>query len=191
MSSSSQPSTLSPQPLSPWSLQPDESPADYLLFTAWLRLPAPRAFRQAAASLDCSVHRLRRLAARHRWKLRVEDIDQQRAEAISAALDQILHDEASGWPERARRFREQEWLLHEEMMEGALQAARDFTKHPRSARLGEIARICDLGSLLGRRSIGMPLDPASAAPAQTSFSPDQAAALHKIYGKDSNISARL
>jgi len=47
----------------PWSLQRNEPAIDYLLFAAWLQLPAPRHLRKAVATLGCSLHRLRQLSA--------------------------------------------------------------------------------------------------------------------------------
>ena len=118
-----QPSPLNPQP--PWSLQPNEPAVDYNLFAAWLQLPSPRHFRKAASSLGCSFYRLRRLSARHNWKTRAAGFDHYRASTSSLALDQLLRDETQDWKGRLERFRIQEWLLHEEMLQTAM---RPFTK---------------------------------------------------------------
>jgi hypothetical protein len=177
---SSQSSTLHSQPL--WSLQPDEPAADYQLFAAWLQLPPPRRFTKTAAMLGCSLHRLRRLSARHRWKTRAAAFDNHRASAASRALDQLLQEETSDWKERVERFRLQEWLLHEEIFQAASEAVRQLRKHPGRASLSDIARLYDLASVLGRRACGMPLNPPAAAKFEPPFfRPDVDAALKKIY----------
>ncbi len=180
----SQASTLNPPPL--WALQPDEPAADYQLFAAWLQLPPPRRFRKVAQTLGCPLYRLRRLSARRNWKTRAAAFDQHRAHAASAALDQLLQDHTSNWKERVECFRLQEWLLHEQMIEAARVAIRQFQKHPGRASFRDILALYDLGFTLARRACGMPLD-YTKAPATKSEPPpgylDAKAALEKIYGQ--------
>jgi hypothetical protein len=178
-----QPSTLNPQHA--WSFHPDELAADYQIFTAWLQLSAPRRFAKAATALGCSVYRLRRLSARHNWKTRAAAFDNHRANAASLALDQLLRDEVLDWKERAERFRLQEWLLHEEMLQAASEAVRELRKHPGRASLNDIVKVIDLAFILGRTACGMPLEPAKPAEFEPPFSqPDIEAALNKIYGQN-------
>jgi hypothetical protein len=156
----SHPSTPRSQPL--WSLQPDEPALAYQLFAAWLQLPAPRHLRKAAATLGCSLHRLRQLSARNHWKTRAAAFDQHRANAANLSLDQLVRDETLNWKERAQRFRDQEWLLHEEMLEAARLAVHQFQRHPGRASLSEIVALYELASLFGHRACGKPFDPAGA-----------------------------
>jgi hypothetical protein len=166
-----------------WSLQPNEPAADYQLFAAWLQLPAPRGFTKTASALGCSLHRLRRLSARHNWKARAAAFDNHRANAASRALDQLLRDETSSWKERAERFRLQEWLLHEQMLQAASDAAREIQKRPRLASLNDIVKLYDLAFALGRRACGMPLEPPAVPEFEPPFShPDVQTALDRIYG---------
>jgi hypothetical protein len=179
-----------PQPLilntpHPWNLQPNEPPVDYSLFAAWLQLPAPRRLRKAASALGCSLHRLRRLSTRHNWKTRAAAFDQYRASTSSRALDQFLRDETRDWKERVERFRIEEWLLHEEMIQAAFEALHQLRKRPGLPSLGDLLKIIELASRLGRLACGMPLDPAAEAkPDPPSGYPDAEAALLKIYGPD-------
>jgi hypothetical protein len=173
-----------------WSRQPGEPAADYQLFAAWLRLPAPRPLTKSAGALGCSLHRLRRLGVRHNWRTRAAAFDNHRADAASAALDQLLRDEKLDWQERAHRFRLQEWRLHKQMAKAAQAAVREFRKHPGRASLAELTRLIELTSLLGRRSSGMPLDPAAASPAPPPDRIEVEEALRKIYGSDAEIDAK-
>jgi hypothetical protein len=180
---SNQPSTLNTSPL--WSLQPNEPAADYQLFAAWIQLPTPRHFPKAAGVLGCSLHRLRRLSARHNWKGRAAAFDNHRAKAFSLALDQLLHEETSGWKERAERFRLQEWLLHEQMLQAASHAAREIRKRPGRVSVNDIVKLYELALVLGRSACGVPFDlPATGRPGPSPPHPDFEAALHKIYGQN-------
>jgi hypothetical protein len=175
-----------PQLPNAWSRQPSEPPVDYQLFVSWLQLPAPRTFRKAATAFKCSPNRLRRLSSRHHWKTRTAAFDHQRANAASDALDRFLQNEATDWQERAQRFRIQEWLLHEEILQGAVAAAHELKRHPRRASLADIARLFELAALLGRRAVGLPLDPDYVQSALPPTRPDAEEALRKIYGDDEN-----
>ncbi len=180
---SSSEGAASSEPQTLWSPQPGEPPADYQLFAAWLQLTPPRRSRNAAAALGCSVHRLRRLCARYRWKTRAAAFDRRRASSVALALDQLLRDETSDWRGRAERFRLQEWLLHEQMLQAASDAIAQLRKHPRRASLSDIVKLHELAFALGRRACGMPLDPPPAArPEPPPRRPDVQAALRKIYG---------
>jgi hypothetical protein len=138
--------------------------------------------RKAAIALGCSVQRLRRLSRQHNWPARCDAFDNHRASAMSRALDQILNDEISDLKQRAERFRLQEWLLHEEMLEAARAVVRDLKSHPRRVTIKDLTRLFDLASTLGRRAAGLPLDSASheALPPRPNW--DAEAALKKIYG---------
>ncbi len=176
-----QPSTLPSQPI--WSFQPNEPAADYQLFAAWLQLPAPRHLRQAAATLGCSLYRLRQLSRRHDWTTRADEFERHRASAASLALDQLVSNETTCWKERVLRFRIQEWLLHEEMLQTASNIVRQLQKHPRRASLNDLVNLINLASALGRRACGMPLDLGAGTESESPPSyPDFEAALRKIYG---------
>jgi hypothetical protein len=174
-----------------WSRRQSESAVDYQLFTAWLQLAAPRHFRKAAESLGCSVYRLRRLAALHDWKSRAAAFDNFRALLASQALEQLLSDEKLNWQERAERFRNQEWALHEEMLHSAFQILQDLKNRPRRSSLKDLLALLDLASVLGRRATGLPLDPAAASTKPQEYEPhyDAEYALNKIYGSDSSTDA--
>jgi hypothetical protein len=128
---------------------------------------------------------LRQLSARHQWKTRAAAFDRHRAYSASRALDQLLSDEASNWKERVERFRLQEWLLHEEMLQAATAAARQLRNRPGRAGFNDMLKLYELAFALGRRACGLPLEPAPAAePAPTPLYPGTEAALEKIYGKN-------
>jgi hypothetical protein len=184
----SQPSSASDQLVDCWLRQKSEAAADYQLFARWLQLPAPRSYRGAAATLGCPVHRLRRIAAGNHWKSRTVAFDNHRANAASQALDQMVNKEISDWEARSRQFRQQEWLLHEQMLEAALAITTELKRHPGRVRLRDITKLFELASVLGRRSCGLPLDSDSPEPAPLPARPDVEAALNKIYGDGPDLS---
>ena len=172
-----------------YSRQPDEDPVDYQLFAAWLQLPLPRPGRKAAAAaLGCSRHRLSRLFTRQRWKTRTTAFDNHRAHAASRALDELLRQESKDWHERARNFRAQEWLLHEQMFASATAAFARFEAHPGRASLTDAIRLLELSSVLGRRACGLPLNPGASKPEPPVIYPDVEACLRKIYGDENEAS---
>ena len=165
-----------------WQRQPNEPAADYQLFTGWLELPAPRRFSRTAATLGCSVYRLRRLAARHNWRSRAAAFDNHRADASSRALDQLLQQETLDWKKRTEQFRLQEWALHEEMLQAAWAAAREVRKHPNRVSLHGLVKLYELASTLGRRAVGLPLDYVPPKTEPRAPDPDFEEALQKVYG---------
>jgi len=175
-----QPSTINSLDL--WQRQPNEPAADYQLFTGWLELPAPRRFARTAATLGCSVYRLRRLAARHDWRSRAAAFDNHRADASSRALEQLLQQETMDWKERAEQFRLQEWALHEEILQAASAAAREVRQHPNRVSLHGLVKLLGLASTLGRRATGMPLDNVPPKPEPPAPHLNFEEALRKVYG---------
>jgi hypothetical protein len=168
-----------------WSRQPDEDPVDYQLLAAWLQLPLPRPNRKAAAAaLGCSRHCLSRRFTRQHWKIRTTAFDNHRAHAASRALDELLRQESKDLQERARDFRLQEWLLHEQMFASATTALARFEAPPGRASLADVIRLLELSSVLGRRACGLPVNPGAPKPEPPVTYPEVEACLRKIYGSE-------
>ncbi len=150
-----------PQPNHPWNRQPGEPAGDYQLFLTWLRLRPPRHLRPAAVTLKCPVSRLRKLSAARNWRARARAYDECLANAASQNLDRDLSKETADLRKRAELFRQQEWLLHEEMLAAAWEAIGKIRASKRTPNLSEIVRLLQLASDLGRRACGMPLQSSS------------------------------
>jgi hypothetical protein len=169
-------------PPSLWDRQPDEPAEAYQLFIAWLTLPSVRKTAAAAKKFGCSVHRVRRTAARHRWKTRTRAFDNYRASLASDALHRLLHREARTMEERADQFRQQEWALHEGMMLMAQGIIENLRKYPRSTSINDVVKLIDFASRLGRRAAGMPIDHTEPPPAPPALDLEWEAAIRKAYG---------
>lgn len=170
----------------PWARRPDESGADFTLFLAWLALEKRRPLSAAAVALGETIGKLRRLSARHEWRMRAQAYESFRADAAEEALRRAHQDEEINWQERARRFRDAEWRLREDMMQAGQAALAQFGRTRGRASVPSIVRLIDLASRLGRRAAGLPENgaaPASAADAP--LMPDFEAALRKVYGDPS------
>jgi hypothetical protein len=170
-----------------WDRQPGESARDYLDFVAWLECPVRRPMRAAAARLNVSARRLRTLSARHRWRARALACDEHRAETARTVLEQHSQDAARSLEDRAQLFREQEWLLHEAMLEQARAALRGIRiTRRRIPSLHSIARLLELASVLGRRACGLPVDGECVKRPPSLPSSDFEDAIQKIYGEPAN-----
>jgi len=85
--------------------------------------------------------------------------------------------------ERAELFRQQEWALHEAMMQNARGMMQAFkVSRRRLPGLGEIARTLDLASRLGRRACGMAENEPLVRPEERNYRLKFEAALKKVYG---------
>lgn len=110
---------------------------------------------------------------------------------MSEAQTHLLEEEAADWRKRAQRFRDEEWKLHEQMLQAALELIRQFRKSPyRRASLSQIVRLFDLASTLARKACGLPLD--GSAPERQPSPPsglEFEKALQKIYGAEDSHKA--
>jgi hypothetical protein len=177
--------------------RPTETPAsllsepapDYQLFLDWLQLPPPRKLPSAAKALDCSLHRLRRLSAKYKWRIRAADFDDARARSTRTALEQMLQDQTFDWRQRTEAFRQKEWRLYEQMLDAAMAAAEECARHPNRISMYSALRMIELSFEMGRRAAGMPVDgkeppkPLGPPPGYLDFE----AALHKIYGNPEQV----
>jgi hypothetical protein len=188
------PDALPNPPPRPWDRQPGESSCDYLDFQAWLQCPQRRPLREAALKLAIPLGRLRSLSSRHRWRWRAERYDDQRAADAQTALHRALEREARSMEERAQQFRQQEWALHELMIQNALQVMAAYKlSRRRLPSLADVCRISDLASILGRRACGMP-ETGGPRPDQVlddlNYRAEVEAAIKKVYGNDTDINTR-
>jgi hypothetical protein len=168
----------------PWERQPGESGRDYLDFLAWLECPRRHPLSEAAARLDLPVSRFRSLSARHRWRWRAAAYDDHRCQAAQEALKLALQRQSRTLQERVEHFRDQEWALHELMLEMGLQAMRSWkVSRRRLPRLGELARVLFLASTLGRRACGMADSEPMMSPQELQWKSELEAAIRKVYGE--------
>lgn len=140
-----------------WQRQPEESPADFAAFVAYLRLKGRRSHRAAAARSGRSLGAIRRLSARFNWPGRVAAYEARLADATQNALDAMVRVCASRSQADFERFRTAEFQLARRVRAECdrwLKLASDPRR--RNISLTQVCRLIELSVKLGRLSAGMP-----------------------------------
>lgn len=175
----------------PWQRQPEEAPADFSAFAAYLRLKGRRSHRAVAAQTGRSLGAIRRLSARFNWPARVAAFEARLADATQDALDAVVRGQTAISQAQIEQLRLEEYRLAERVIH---QTRRwlDLASNPRRRliSLTQICRLTELAFKLARRAAGMPLDDQprrrrqEAAPGCWT-GPSVEEALEKIYGSKS------
>ena len=140
-----------------WQRQPGESPADFTVFAAYLRLKSRRSSRTVAAQTGRSLAAVRRLSARFNWPGRVAAFEARLADATQDALDSVLHRQPANAQAEVEQLRIKEYLL-------AMDVARasrhwlELATNPRRRQVSftQICRLTELAFHLARLAAGMP-----------------------------------
>ena len=177
--------------LRPWQRQPEEAPADFVAFAAYLRLQGRRSPRAVAAQTGRSLGAIRRLSARVNWPARVAAFEARLADATQAALDAVLRGQTAISQAQIEQLRIKEYLLAERVIHQT-QRWLKVASNPRR-RLISITQICRLTEMafhLARFAAGMPLDDQPRRRRQEATpgywtGPSVEEALEKIYGSKS------
>ena len=177
--------------LRPWQRQPEEAPADFVAFAAYLRLQGRRSPRAVAAQTGRSLGAIRRLSARFNWPARVAAFEARLADATQAALDAVLRGQTAISQAQIEQLRTKEYLLAERVIHQT-QRWLKVASNPRR-RLISITQICRLTEMafhLARFAAGMPLDDQPRRRRQEATpgywtGPSVEEALEKIYGSKS------
>ncbi len=141
----------------PWQRQPGEAPADFTAFVSYLRLKGRRSHRAVAAQTGRSLGAIRRLSAKSNWPSRVAAFEARLADASQDALDLLVRATSTCTAADSERLREAEFQLAQRVLHEArrwLQLASD--PHRRKVALGQVCRVMDLATRLGRLAAGMP-----------------------------------
>lgn len=179
-------------PASPryWQRQSGEEPADFTAFVAYLKLKGRRSHRAVATQTGRPLGAIRRLSARHNWVGRVAAFETRLADASQDALDVMVRAATSRTAADFERLRISAFLLARRVLEESdrwLKLACDPRR--RDVSLGQICRLLELATTLGRRAAGMPLgDEPSRPPVREDASGYMTGeeALKKIYGAPAN-----
>ena len=176
-----------------WQRQPGEAPADFLAFVAYLRLKGRRSHLAAAAQTGRSLGAIRRLSARHNWVARVTAFAARLADASQNAVDLLVRATSTRTAADCERLRAAEFQLAQRVLQESarwLKLASDPRR--RDVSLGQVCRLMDLATKLGRLAAGMPTgDEPRRRPRREDVpgywtGPSAEAALEKIYGSPSS-----
>jgi len=181
-----------------WQRQPDETPADFTAFVAYLRLKGRRSHRAAAEQTGRSLVAIRRLSARHHWTGRVAAFETRLADATQAALDHVIQSAITTSQSDLEQFRIKEFLLAHQVIHESkrwLKLASDPRRHQIS--ILQICRLTELAFKLQCLATGMPFGEESKRRKRREdvpgywTGPSAEAALEKIYGDQSPAAASL
>jgi len=167
----------------PFEQQPGESGKAFEAFSVYLSMGQDRSTEAVAKTLSKSCALVRRWAARWQWLARVQSHADHFAKIERQATEAVARCKGLEWLKRQQVVREEEWELHDELLRAGREAIKRFHERGKGATLGDIARLLELASKLGRLSSGMATDRTEitgedGGPIQAEVT----VALEKIYG---------
>ena len=140
-----------------WQRQPDESPADFTAFAAYLRLKGRRSLRATAEATGRSLGVIRRLSAKFNWSGRVAAFENRLADATQTALDAVIQSAITTSKSDLETFRIKEFLLAHQIIH-ASHRWLDLATNPRRHQISltQICRLTELAFKLKCLASGMP-----------------------------------
>jgi hypothetical protein len=168
----------------PFEQQPKESLKAFTAFSLYLSLGAQRSLAAVAQKLAKSDQLIKRWSAKFDWPSRVQSHSGHMAVVEREATEALARANAAEWAMRQKEIRQEEWEMHAECIRAGKEALKRFYERGKGATLGDIARILELASTLGRLASGL-------ATSKTEITGEGGGpvrvevtvALEKIYGK--------
>jgi hypothetical protein len=178
------------QPL-PFEQQSNESLKAFAAFSLYLSMGPERSLAAVGKQLGKSQALMERWSSKYNWSGRVQAYATHLAKVEREAADALVRNKAVEWSKRQQQLREEEWEIHGECIRAAREALKRFYERGRGATLGDIARLLDLASKLGRLASGLATDKTEVTgedggPIRIEIE----AALQKIYGEVVDIDAQ-
>ena len=126
---------------------------------------------------------IERWSRKYDWAGRVQAHGMHLAAVERQATEAMARCKALDWVKRQQDLREEEWAIHDECIRAGREALKRFYERGRGATLGDIARMLELASKLGRLASGLATDRTEVTgedggPVRVEFE----AALKKVYG---------
>ena len=164
--------------------QPGESAKAFEAFSIYLNMGVERSTEAVATKLQKSCQIVRRWAARWQWLARVQSHAEHFAKIERQATEAVARCKGLEWLKRQQLVREEEWDIHAELIRAGREALKRFHERGKGATLGDIARLLELASKLGRLASGLATDKTEVTgedggPIRVEFE----AALKKVYGQ--------
>jgi len=174
----------------PFEQLPKESSKAFAAFSLYLSLGPQRSTAAVAKKLAKSDQLMRRWSAKYDWGSRVQAHAAHMAVVEREATEALARAGAPEWEKRKQAIRQEDWEVHAECVKAGKEALKRFYEKGNAATLGDIARILDLASRLGRLACGMATDKTEVTgedggPIMVEFE----AAVRKIYGEVRDVEA--
>lgn len=161
-----------------------ESAKAFAAFSIYLSMGPERSLAAVARKLGKSVGLIERWSRKFGWPARVEAHGRHLACVEREATEALARGKAAEWLKRQQDLRQEEWSIHEECIQAGREGLKRFYEKDKDATLGDVARILELASKLGRMASGL-------ATEKTEITGEDGgairvelwAALNKIYGQ--------
>ena len=169
----------------PYERKPNESAKAFAAFSTYAELGAKRSLAAVGQALGKSQGLIERWSRRHDWVTRVRVYDGHLAAVQRETAEAQMRAKADEWMRRQQELREQEWAVHDDCIRAGKEALKRFHENVRrGATLGDVSRIFEVGSKIGRLASGLATDRTEVTgedggPVQLELS----AALNKVYGE--------
>jgi hypothetical protein len=135
--------------------QPKESHKAFAAFSLYLSLGPQRSLEEVGRKLGKSKVLMERWSSKFDWLARVQSHAAHMAVVEREATEALARASAAEWGKRQQEVRQEEWELHAECIRAGKEALKRFYEKGRGATLGDIARILELASTLGRLASGL------------------------------------
>ena len=169
--------------------QPKESAKAFEAFSVYLNLGPGRSLAAVAQKLAKSKQLLKRWSAKFDWPGRVQAQAAYLATVEREATEALARGKAAEWVKRQQSLRETEWEMHEKCIGAARKALVAFMAREKVyANLGDISRMLEVASRLGRLASGLATDKTEVTgedggAIRVKFE----AALKKVYGRRGEV----
>ena len=169
----------------PYERKPNESAKAFEAFTTYANLGPKRSLAAVGQTLGKSQALIERWSRRHDWVTRVRAHDAHLAAVERESAEAQMRAKADEWMRRQQELREQEWAVHDDCIRAGKEALKRFHENVRrGATLGDVSRIFEVASKIGRLASGLATDRTEVpgedgGPLQLELS----AALNKVYGE--------
>ncbi|HWI58032.1 MAG TPA: hypothetical protein VNZ22_12460 [Bacillota bacterium] len=167
--------------------QERESTRAFAAFQVYLSLGPERSLSATAARVGKSQRQIEHWSSEHEWVARAQAHTAHLAAVEREAAEAALRVQGVDWAKRQRELREEEWELHEACIRAAKQGLKEFYERDRDKapiKLGEIAKLVELASKLGRLATGLATEKTEVTgEAGGAIRVELDAALKKIYGR--------
>lgn len=139
----------------PFEQQPRESSKAFAAFSLYLSLGPQRSLAAVGQKLGKSTVVIERWSSKFEWVSRVQAHAAHMAVVEREATEALTRAKAAEWGKRQEELKEEEWEMHSEAIRAGREALKRFYEKGKGATLGDIARMLELASTLGRLATGM------------------------------------
>ena len=172
--------------------QTKESAKAFAAFSLYLGMGPERSLEAVRLKCGKSARLIQRWSSRWQWAERVQAYAGRMALVEREATEALARGKAAEWLTRQQTVREEEWSIHDDCIKAGREALKRFYERGKGATLGDIARMLELASKLGRLSSGLATEKTEVTgEVDVNFRVEVEAAINKIYGEVVDVTEAL